>query len=34
MVRDFDRQVAKIQMRIAVSKRYTALGVPIAEPVG
>ncbi len=34
MARDFDRQVAEIQVRIAVLNRYTALGIPITEPVG
>ena len=34
MAPDFDRQVAEIQIRIAVLNRYTALGIPITEPVG
>jgi len=34
MARDFDRQVAQIHLRIAVLNRYTALGVPLTEPVG
>ena len=34
MARDFDRQVAEIQVRIAVLNRYTALGIPITVPVG
>ena len=34
MARDFDRQVAEIQIRIAVLNRYTALGIPITAPVG
>ena len=34
MARDFDRQVAEIQIRIAVLNRYTALGIPITKPVG
>ena len=34
MAEDFERQVAEIQMRIAVLNRYTALGIPITEPVG
>ena len=34
MARDFQRQVAEIQIRIAVLNRYTALGIPITEPVG
>ncbi|AHD00010.1 transposase ISSpo9 [Leisingera methylohalidivorans DSM 14336] len=28
MARDFDRQVAEIQVRIAVLNRYSALGIP------
>jgi len=34
MARHFDRQVAEIQIRIAVLNRYTALGIPVTEPVG
>ncbi|WP_420010821.1 transposase, partial [Tateyamaria sp.] len=34
MARDFDRQVAELQVRIAVLNRYTALGIPVTEPVG
>ena len=34
MARDFDRQVAEIHVRIAVLNGYTALGIPITEPVG
>jgi len=34
MARDFDRQVAEIQIRIAVMNSYTALGIPIAKAVG
>ena len=34
MARDFGRQVAKIQIRIVVLNRYTALGIPITAPVG
>ena len=30
----FDRQVAELQVRIAVLNRYTALGRPVNEPVG
>jgi len=33
MARDFDRQVAELQVRIAVLNRYTALGIPITKPV-
>ena len=31
MARDFDRQVAELQVRIAVLNGYTALGIPITE---
>lgn len=34
MARDFDRQAAEIQVRIAVLSRYTALGIPVTEPMG
>ena len=34
MARDFDRQVAEVQIRVAVLNRYTALGIPVTEPVG
>ena len=34
MARDFDRQVAELQVRIAVLNGYTAPSVPITEPVG
>jgi DNA repair photolyase len=34
MARDFERQVAEIQIRIAVLNRYTALGIPVTEHVG
>ena len=34
MAQDFERQVAEIQIRIDVLNRYTALGIPITEPVG
>ncbi|PYG25027.1 hypothetical protein C8N36_1041, partial [Pelagimonas varians] len=27
-------QVAEVQIRIAVLNRYTALGIPVTEPVG
>ncbi len=33
MARDFERQVAEIQIRIAILNRYTALGMPVIEPV-
>lgn len=32
--RDFDRQVAELQIRIAVQNRYTALGIPLTETAG
>ena len=34
MTRGFERQVAEIQVRIAILNRYTALGIPITKPVG
>ena len=34
MARDFDRQVAEIQIRTTVQNGYTALGIPVTEPVG
>jgi hypothetical protein len=34
MARDFDRQVAEIQVRVAVLNKYTALGIPVTEVVG
>ncbi len=34
MARDFDRQVAEVQIRIAVMNGYTALGIPLTETVG
>lgn len=34
MARGFDRQVAEIQVRIAVLNRYTTLGIPVTEHVG
>lgn len=32
--RDFDRQTADFQVRIAVFNRFTALVIPITQPVG
>ena len=32
--RDFDRQTAELQVRIAILNRFTALGVPVTQPVG
>ena len=34
MARDFDRQVAAIQLRIAVLNGYTAPGIPVTETAG
>ena len=34
MARDFERQVAEIQIRIAVLNRYTALGIPVTVSIG
>ena len=34
MARDFDRQVAEFQIRVAVLNGFTALGTPITEVVG
>jgi hypothetical protein len=34
MARDFDRQVAEVQIRIVVMNGYTALGIPVTETVG
>ncbi len=34
MSRDFDRQTAETQVRIAILNRFTALGVPVTQPVG
>jgi len=33
VARDFDRQVAELQVRAAVLNRYTALGIPVTEPI-
>ena len=33
IARDFDRQVAELQVRIFVLNGYTALGIPITEAV-
>jgi len=32
--RDFDRQVAEVQVRIAIMNGYTARGIPVTEAVG
>lgn len=34
MARDFDRQVAELQARLAVPKRFAALGLPVTEAMG
>lgn len=34
MARDFDRQVAEIQVRVAVLNRYTAFGIPVTVAAG
>ena len=33
MARHFDRPVAELQVRAAVLNRYTALGIPVTEPM-
>jgi hypothetical protein len=33
MARDFDRQTAELQVRIAILNRFTALGIPVTQPV-
>ena len=34
MARDFDRQVAEVQIRAAVLNRFTALGIPVTVALG
>ena len=34
MARDFTRQVAEFQVRVAVLNGYTALGIPVTKVVG
>ena len=34
MTRDFDRQVAELQIRVAILNRCTALGIPVTQPTG
>jgi hypothetical protein len=34
MARDFDRQVAEVQVRVAVLNRFTALGIPVTKVAG
>ena len=31
--RNFDRQTAELQLRIAILNRFTALGIPFTQPV-
>jgi hypothetical protein len=33
MARDFDRQVAKLHVGIAILNGYSALGIPVTEAV-
>ena len=33
MSRDFDRQTAELQVRVAILNRFTALGIPVTNPV-
>ena len=34
IARDFDRQVAQFQIRVAVLNGYTALGIPVKKVAG
>ncbi len=34
MARDFDRQVAEVQIRVAALNRFTALGIPTTVAIG
>ena len=34
MSRDFDRQTAELQVRIAILNRFTALGIPVTQSIG
>jgi hypothetical protein len=34
MARDFDRQLAEFQVRVAVMNGYTALGIPVTKVEG
>jgi hypothetical protein len=34
MARDFDRQVAEVQVRIAIMNGHTALGIPVTKTIG
>ena len=33
MSRNLDRQTAELQTRIAILNRFTALGIPVTQPV-
>jgi hypothetical protein len=33
MAHDFDRQVAEVQVRVAILNSYTALGIPVTKAV-
>jgi len=34
MARDFDRQIAEFQVRVAILHGYTALGIPVTKVAG
>ena len=34
MSRNFDRQTAELQARIAILNRSTTLGIPVTQPLG
>jgi DNA repair photolyase len=34
MARDFDHQVAELQVRVAVLNRFTAIGIPVTKAMG
>jgi hypothetical protein len=34
IARDFDRQIAEFQIRVAVLNGYTALGIPVTKVAG
>jgi hypothetical protein len=34
MARDPDRQLAELQLRVAVMNGFTAIGIPVTEAVG
>jgi len=34
MARDFDRQVAEFQVRVAVMNGFTAFGIPVTDAMG